>query len=439
MTEAKPLLFLLGANHRTAPMELREKLYIAEDHLAALLPQVKERFGFMELAAISTCNRFELMGVVNGSPGYASTVFEAFLDLHRSTAETRSASDDAIRAALYLHVDQDALNHIFRVAASLDSLVLGETQITGQFKDAIALATKTNIIGPTLTRLSQDALATAKKVRTQTAIGKKHVSISHAAIELAQKVFGHLGDHKFMIIGAGEMSQVAAKYVLSYKPKALFVVNRTFERAEKLVKDLGFGEAFSLDDLPQLLGQVDVVLSSTAAPEHVLEETMVRRAQSARRRRPLVLLDIAMPRDIDPVCGKIEDVYLFDIDDLQQIVGANLEERKKAAHEAQELVEKSVGAFVAWQRTHAVKPALAHFRLYLEELVAKELSRTLGREIFRDQPKQVESIKALADAIASKIAADAARTVTAPPDGYYAEQLADALRALFQPKKDPFP
>ena len=436
MTDAKPLLFLLGANHRTAPMELREKLYIAEDHLAAILPQVKERFGFTELAAISTCNRFELMGVINGTPGYASTLYEAFLDLHRTPDTGRPVSDEAVRAALYLHVEQDALNHIFRVAASLDSLVLGETQITGQFKDAIALATRTNIIGPTLSRLSQDALATAKKVRSQTAIGKKHVSISHAAIELAQKVFGHLSDHKFLMIGAGEMSQVAAKYVMSYKPKALFVANRTLERAETLVSDLGFGEAFSLDELPQLLTQVDVVVSSTSAPGHVIDPSIVKRAQAARRRRPLVLLDIAMPRDIDPECGKIDDVYLFDIDDLQQIVGANLEERRKAAHEAQELVEKSVGAFVAWQRTHAVKPALADFREYLEELVTKELGRTLSREIFRDQTKQIESIKALGDAITSKIVADAARTVTTPPDGYFPEQLADALRVLFQSKKD---
>jgi glutamyl-tRNA reductase len=420
-------------------MELREKLYIAEDHLAAILPQVKERFGFSELAAISTCNRFELMGVIDGSPGYASTIYEAFLDLHRSPDPAHMASDESIRAALYLHVDQDALNHIFRVAASLDSLVLGETQITGQFKDAIALASRTNIIGPTLTRLSQDALATAKKVRTQTAIGKKHVSISHAAIELAQKVFGHLSDHKFLMIGAGEMSQVAAKYVLSYKPKALFVANRTLERAETLVSDLGFGQAHTLDDLPQLLTQVDVVVSSTSAPGHVLDSAMVKRAQAARRRRPLVLLDIAMPRDIDPDCGNFDDVYLFDIDDLQQIVGANLEERRKAAHEAQELVEKSVSAFVAWQRTHAVKPALAQFRQYLEELVAKEMGRTVSREIFRDQTKQIESIKALADAIASKIAADAARTVTTPPDGYFPEQLADALRVLFPSKKDSSP
>ena len=436
MDEKKPLLFLLGANHRTAPMELRERLYIAEDHLAAILPQVKERFGFVELAAISTCNRFELMGVISGTSGYASTVYEAFLDLHKSLENGRSVQDEAIRSALYFHVDQDALSHIFRVAASLDSLVLGETQITGQFKDAIALATKTKIIGPTLTRLAQDALATAKKVRNQTAIGKKHVSISHAAIELAQKVFGHLSDHNFLIIGAGEMSQVAAKYIMSYKPKALFVANRTLERAESLVSDLGFGQAFSLDDLPQLLSQVDVVVSSTSAPGHVLEPHSVRRAQSARRRRPLVLLDIAMPRDIDPACGKIEDVYLFDIDDLQQIVGANLEERRKAAHEAQDMVEKGVESFVAWQRTHAVKPALAAFRTYLDDLVSKELNRTLSREMFRDQPKQSESIKALGEAIASKIAADAARSITAPSDGYFPEQLAEALRALFQSKKD---
>jgi glutamyl-tRNA reductase len=310
--------------------------------------------------------------------------------------------------------------------------VLGETQITGQFKDAIALAQASRTLGPILTRLSQEALATAKKVRNDTAIGKKHVSISHAAIQLAQKVFGELRDHKFLLVGSGEMSQVAAKYIMSYKPKSLFVANRTVENAKALVQDVGFGEAYELGELPNLLVQADVVISSTAAPGYVLDRAMVHRARGARRGRPLVLLDIAMPRDVDPDCVKIDDVYLFDIDDLQQVVGQNYEERRKAADEAQALIEKSVAQFQAWQRTLAVKPTLAAFRSYVDEMIQREAQKTLGKDLFKDlSPKHHESLKALFEAIAGKISADASRQVTNPPAGYFQEQLADALRTLF--------
>jgi glutamyl-tRNA reductase len=431
--DGQTILFLLGANHRSATVELREALFIAEEPLATLLPAVKERFGFLELAALSTCNRFELMGVAPDRPGLAAALVESFLELHRhhGTVTSRFTEDD-VRQAVYLHMKDEAVTHIYRVASSLDSLVLGETQITGQFKDAIALAQKTQTLGPTLSRLSQEALATAKKVRTQTAIGKKHVSISHAAIELAKKVFGDLGDHKFLIVGAGEMSQVAAKYILAYKPKAIYVANRTVANGQALVKDLGFGEAFGMEELPSLLAAADVVLSSTSAPGVVIDAAMVRRAQLSRRGRPLFLLDIALPRDIDPDCGKLDDVYLFDIDDLQQVVGQNYEERRKAAEEAETLIDRSVQQFQAWAKTLAVKPALAAFRGYLDDLIEREAAKTLGREHFRDlTPKQLESLKGLLAAVAGKIAADAARQVLAPPAGYYQEQLADALRILF--------
>lgn len=431
--DGQPLLFLLGANHKSASVELRELLYIAEEPLASLLPALKDRFGFLELAALSTCNRFELMGVVREAPGSAQALMDAYLDLHRHHGALHlKYSDDQVRDATYLHLGDQATRHIYRVASSLDSLVLGETQITGQFKDAIALAAKSRTIGPMLSRLSQEALATAKKVRNDTAIGKKHVSISHAAIQLAQKVFGELKNHKFLLIGAGEMSQVAAKYIMSYKPKALYVANRTVANAKALVAEVGFGEAYELGELPNLLVQADVVISSTAAPGFVLDQPLVKRALGARRGRPLVLLDIAMPRDIDPECVKLDDVYLFDIDDLQQVVGQNYEERRKAADEAQVLIERSVAQFQAWQRTLAVKPALAAFRTYVDELINKEAQKTLGKDLFKDlTPKHHESLKALFEAVAGKISADASRQVTNPPEGYFQEQLADALRALF--------
>jgi glutamyl-tRNA reductase len=440
----KTLLFLLGANHRSAPMEMREQLFIPPERLSFLLPELKLRFGFLELAAISTCNRFELIGVApTGQDGYGeAALYEAYFELQKAAQNLQKINDASLKESLYLYLNRDAVNHIHRVAASLDSLVLGETQITGQFKNAIALALETKTIGPTLTRLSQEALATAKKIRSQTAIGQKHVSISHAAIELAKKVFGDLSAHKFLIIGAGEMAQVAAKYIKSYNPKAIFIANRTVSKAQGLASQLLQNkktktsdviiEAFSLDELQNLLPEVDIVLSSTSATGVVLGADMVKRAQMSRRNRPLFLIDIALPRDIDPACSAIDDVYLFDIDDLQQVVGANYEERRVAAEEAQAFIDRSVGAFEHWLDTFAVKPALAGFRAFINDIFAKEMAKTYSKEHFKDlSPRQKDSITALLDSLAAKISAEASKQVKAPPEGHFPEQLAVALSVLF--------
>jgi glutamyl-tRNA reductase len=212
----------------------------------------------------------------------------------------------------------------------------------------------------------------------------------------------------------------------------MFVANRTVARARSLVTELKAGEAFGLDELPALLATSDIVVTCTASATPVLDAVMVAKAQTHRRGRPLILLDIALPRDVEPECGKVDDVYLFDIDDLMQVVGANYDERRKAAEEAETLIERGVDAFRGWQRTLAVKPALASFRTYLAELVEKEAAKTLAREIFRDlTEKQRTALAALLDSIGGKIAADAARQVTNPPEGHYQSQLADALVALF--------
>lgn len=427
-----PVVFVLGANHRTAPMELRELLFLPDEQLAVLLPQIKQQFDLLELAAISTCNRFELIGVTREKSALPSHFTDIFIALQRHGVALKRYGEDDVRKSTYSYMNDEAVGHIHRVAASLDSLVLGETQITGQFKDAIALALRAETLGPTLNRLAQEALAAAKKIRTQTAIGRKHVSISHAAIDLSKKVFGNLSKHKFLIIGAGEMAQVAAKHAMSYKPQAIFVANRTVEKARQVVTELGYGEAFGLEELPSLLGAADIVLSSTAAPGLILDAALVRRVAAARRGRPLFLVDIALPRDIDPACGDVEDVYLFDIDDLQQVVGQNYEERRLAAEEAQQYIDSSVASFRSWLKTLAVKPALASFRQYLDDVIKQESGKTLSRDLFKElSDKQRQALEALFTAIAGKVSADASRVVKAPPQGYYPEQMADALTSLF--------
>lgn len=425
-------LFVLGASHHSAAMALREKLYIDADKLMLVLPSLREQFAFAELAVLSTCNRFELIAIADSRDSHFQNAVECYLELQKLSGNLQKFAREELMASLYFHADEEAVAHIYRVAASLDSLVIGETQITAQFKDAISLAQRAKTLGPVLTKLSQEALATAKKVRNQTAIGKKTVSISHAAIELASKVFGELGDHNFLVIGAGEMAQVAARYIKSYQPRALFVANRTVERAQAITTELGFGEAHSLDELARLLTQADIILSSTAATGYMIEKATVERAMKARRGRPMILLDIALPRDVDPVCAALEDVYVFDIDDLQQVVDANIEERQRAAHEATSLVNKAVESFIAWRRTLAIKPTLAAFRAYLDQTIARESHKTLSRELFKDlDSRQREALATMFNAIAASISADASRRVVNADAGHYPEQLADALKAIF--------
>ena len=428
----EPKLFVLGASHHSAPMAMREKLYITPDKLSLLMPTVRERFQFSELVVLSTCNRFEMIGISDGRESTSNAAMQGYLELQRASGNAQQLVEDEVMASLYFHSNQEGVAHVYRVASSLDSLMVGETQITGQFKDAIELAQRVKTLGPNLRRLSQEALATAKKVRSQTAIGKRTVSISHAAIELAGKVFGDLSEHRFLVIGAGEMAQVAAKYIKSYEPKALYVANRTRERAHTLTRELGFGEAHGLDELSQLLVEADIVLSSTAASGIMVDAGLIRRVMKLRRGRPLILLDIALPRDIDPGCAEVEDVYVFDIDDLRQVVDTNIEERQRAATDAQDLIDRAVEAFVAWQRTLAVKPALAAFRSYLDGIIQRESQKTFSRDLFKDlSPKQREALDILLVAVAASISGDASRRVVRPPEGYYPEQLADALKTMF--------
>jgi glutamyl-tRNA reductase len=428
-------IFLMGANHTSAPMELREKLYIPSDILVGLMPDLKRLFGFMEVFVLSTCNRFELMGVTKDAANAEQQLYKAYMYLQEASQNSSKLSSVDIRDNLYLHENAKAIKHVYRVASSLDSLVLGETQITGQFKDAIQMAAKVKTLGPLLNRLSQEALATAKKVRTQTAIGEKHVSISHAALDLAKKVFGELADRNFLIVGSGEMGRIAAKNIIQYKPRDLFIANRTLKNAITLAEEISFGTAFNMDEIPNLLSDADIVISSTSSPDIVIDKAMMKRAQAARRGKPIILLDIALPRDIDSAVGELDDVYLFDIDDLQQVVGANYEERRKAGEEAEILIDSSVLGFEDWLASFDIKPVLANFREYIDGMFCKELDKSLSKSALSNlTEEQLNAINAMQTAIANKITADVGKNIKRPPEGFFKEQLADSVKILF-PKK----
>jgi glutamyl-tRNA reductase len=432
MPQRKPQLFCLGASHKTAAIEFREELYLNDEQLLFALPPTLQKFRFRELAALSTCNRFEMFGVLDPSLERNEEIISAYVEMQRLAEKKLPVDIDKIRASTYLLHGSDAIRHIFSVAASLDSLIVGETQITGQFKNALAIAKEATTLGSTLDRLGQEALSAAKKVRNQTSISERTVSISHAALDIAKRVFRNLAERKILIIGAGEMGQVAAQYAANYHPVELFIANRTIPHAQTLVQKLGVGRAYGLDSLPDLIREADIVISATGSPGLVLELEMVERAVKQRRGRPLFMVDIALPRDIAPGIGELSETYLFDIDDLKQVVDDNKEQRQLAAKDAEVIIQDVTNQFVQWLDTHSVKPALAEFREYLNNLIEQESAKTLSKEVFSNlSDKQRALLTGLMESLATKVSGDASRNINSALAGQTREQLAAALKSLF--------
>lgn len=435
--EKRPLIFCAGANHNSARLELREALFVKQEELVTMLPALKQRWGLNELFMISTCNRLEMYGVVEEDHD-DDRIFDIYTSLQSSKSGQRPADREELRQHMYIFRDQQAIEHMFAVTSGVDSLVLGETQITGQFKEAVQFASNLNILGGIFNRLSQDALSIAKKIRTHTDISKKPVSISHAAIDLANRVYGNIADHTVLIIGAGEMASIAAKYAIKYKPKSLYIVNRTLARAHQVVSDLGFGQAHALDSLNDILPLADIIISSTSAEQHILDRKKIERMQYVRQHRPLFLIDIALPRDIDPACADLDDIYLFDIDDLKQVVAEHVEGRRLAAEQARTMIAARAEDCLRWIDSLSLKPALSGFREYLDDLFEREVQRTLNKEQFQNLTEdQLGSLRTLLHSVAQKISSDASLRVMTPPEGYFQEQLASALTALFpKPNKN---
>ena len=427
----KPKVYCLGANHKSAPVSFREFLYTKPDALQLVLEELASSHGFKEMIVLSTCNRFELYALCTDEDRSEDDVYKAYMSLQEKVGKEPKA-ESVYRKYTYYYEGLHAIEHVFAVAASLDSLVVGETQITGQFKEALSLAGHANTLGSYLDRMAQEVLSAAKQVRTRTKIGEKKVSISHAAIDLAKKVFRDLSEHKFLMIGAGEMAQVAARYACQYSPKSLHVVNRTFSKGSELVDTLGVGQAHRWEELETLLEEVDIVISSTAAYQPIIDYPMLKKVMRKRRGKTLFLVDIAIPRDIDARCGNLDDVYLFEIDDLQKVVDNNLEERRKAADVGRTIVRRGAKVFDQWLSTVAIKPIFANFRDYLDDLMKRELEKTLGRSIFKDlSEQQNQAIQNMLGSLAGKIVGDAARSINNPDDTVFRDQLANSLRMLF--------
>ncbi len=388
------VLFVSGLNHRTAPVAVREQLAVEEDKLREVLGDLAATGALAEVAVLSTCNRVELYGVAE-VPGEARAV--AFRHLCRQ----RGVDPAAIEPLLYTYVDADAVRHAFRVAASLDSMMVGEPQILGQVKDAFALAQSCQTVGPLLHALFSQAFAVAKRVRTETEIGRHAVSVSFAAVELAKKIFAGLGGRAVLLVGAGKMGELAARHLVEHGAFPVYVANRTWGRAQELARALA-GTAVPWAELGTAMAAVDIVITSAGGAEPIITRETVARVLHGRRGRPLFFIDIAVPRGVDAGIDAMDGVYRYDIDDMRQVVEANIRERGREAQRAEGLVEREVGRFLARLSEVEVVPTIVSLRERLEAIRAGEVRKALAR-LPDASPETRDAIEALSTAIVNKI------------------------------------
>ena len=412
-------LLLVGLSHKTAPVEIREQVALSDAARDAALASLLAHPAISEVMIVSTCNRVEF--AVRGEP-----------DEEALQAILAQLPLDRVEPYLYRYTRRDAVRHIFRVACSLDSMVVGEPQILGQVKDAVAAAKAAGTLCGPLEEVLHRAFYVAKKVRTETGIGQMAVSISFVAVELARKIFGSLEGHTVLIIGSGKMSELAARHLRRGGAPAVFVTNRTYERAVEMAGRFD-GRAIPFDQFPDLLQHVDIVISSTGAAGHILTRDQMQAVLGARKNRPMFLIDIAVPRDIDPEIDKLDNVFLYDIDDLQQVADANRRERAREADHAEAIVEAEVDRTLARLKTHDIAPTIVSLQAELERLRRAEIDRVRGR-LGDLTPQQQEAVEALTRGIVNKIAhtpITQLKTLASHPDGLH---IIDAIRRVFNLK-----
>jgi glutamyl-tRNA reductase len=384
-------LIALGLNHLTAPVALRERVAFDPEATSPALAGLSAEPGVREAAILSTCNRTELYCTVE--PG-AEDVPSEWLHRHRDLSSAR------IDEFLYRHRDADAVRHLFRVATGLESMVLGEPQILGQVKDAYALAREAHTLKAPLERLFQNTFAVAKRVRSDTRIGANPVSVAFTAVRLAERAFADLSGACVLLIGAGDTIELAARHLTEAKVRRLIVANRTLEHAQSLATRCG-GYAIALADLGRHLAEADIVIASTASREPVLARAQVEAAIAARRRKPMFLVDIAVPRDIEPSVAELDDVYLYTIDDLREIIDENLRSRREAAREAEAMIELSVEHYMGWWRALDASNPVAGLRRAAEAERDRALARARAL-LARGRPAE-EALAFLADTLTNKL------------------------------------
>ena len=409
-------LFALGMNHQSAPLELRERVVFAAERLQAALAELVRAKPVIEAAIISTCNRTEIYGA-SGDPSQALDWMAGY----------HGVSTQELKPHVYALPQGEAVRHAFRVASGLDSMVLGEPQILGQMKDAVRAAHSAGTLGTTLNRLFQRSFAVAKDVRSNTRIGANVVSMAAAAVKLSARIFSSVAEQRILFVGAGEMIELCATHFSAQHPRAMAFANRTMERGESLAQRFN-ARALLLRELPEVLADYDIVVSCTASSLPIIGKGMMERAIRARRHRPVFMVDLAVPRDIEPEVGAMDDVFLYCIDDLAELVRDGLDERQGAVLRAEAIIETQVDSFLHWMRGRERVPLIKQLRESGEEARRAELDRALKSLARGDDPKVV--LDALSHGLTNKLLHAPTRALNQGDTGN--EELRRAITRLYK-------
>jgi glutamyl-tRNA reductase len=410
---------LIGVNHRSAPVEVRERLAIPESRLAEALRHLVQHPGVDEGLILSTCNRVELLARTRNGTADLRGFLRDYFRLQPAEFEPH----------LYDYSEADAIRHFFRVTSSLDSMVVGEAQILGQVKEAYATARAVGAVHSQLDLLLTRAFAVAKRVRTETAVGSSAVSVASVAVELAKKIFGSLQGKHVYLVGAGKMSELAARHLQAHGAASIFVANRTYERAEQLAAKFN-GEAIQFSELYNTCDRADIVITSTGAPVAIFRREHGELFLSRRKNRPMFFIDIAVPRDVDPEMNKLDGIFVYDIDDLQQAVTVHVTDRKKEAERAEEIITSEVERFRARLLTLEVVPTIVSLQDHIETIRQAEIDRVRGR-LGPLSPDQELAIEALTRGIVNKIMHTPISTLKTAARAAEATTVIDVVRRLF--------
>ncbi|MCH9684493.1 MAG: glutamyl-tRNA reductase [Deltaproteobacteria bacterium] len=419
-------LFAVGVNHKNAPVQLRERLAVSEDQHGALLRALREHAGLHEAMIVSTCNRVEIYGVAP-----AAEVGEVVIDVFASLCTLDAAE---LREHSFHRSTADAVRHIFRVASSLESLVVGEPQILGQVKSSFGRARESGAVGPVLDRCLSLAFKCAKRVRTETEIARGGASVPSVAVDLARSIFGELAGCAVLVIGAGEMAEQAALHMQAAGAAEIVVLNRSAPRGEALAAKVD-GRYEPWDRLVQQLSRADIAVASTAAPQAIIDRKLLKPVMKSRRHRPLFLVDIAVPRDIDTNVTRLEDVFLYNVDDLQGIVNDNLRSRRGEADKADALVDEEVASFSSWLRSRAIGPLMGQLQTHGRDVAAAEVARLMPKlgELSSQQQQQVQHLaRQVVQKLLHKPMVNLRKASSEGISGFDGATLAEALQVLFE-------
>lgn len=405
-------IVIVGVSHKTAPVEVREKLAFAESRLPEALQMLVDRQTISESVIVSTCNRVEIIAAntLARDPEMLISHLCNFLQNFHG-CEPKILSEHC-----YRHVDMTAISHIFRVTSSLDSMVVGEPQITGQIKEAFQMAQGAGSVGHTLTRLMNRAFAVAKRVRNETGIGSSAVSISFVAVELARKVFETLSGTTVMLVGAGEMAELAAKHLLNYGASRILIANRTYENAVRLAQEMK-GEAVSFADFESRLPQADIVICSTGAAHYLINAGQIKHALQLRHNRPMLLIDISVPRNIDPAVNQLDNAFIFDVDDLQSIAESNRAEREREAMRAEAIIVEEAERFLRAMSEGDVNSVIGAFRQQAISIALAELERSRKR-LGTLNAEQEEALRLMVNSIVNKFTQPVIKQLRESEDGH---------------------